>query len=458
MKTKWRNSLLLRYLLIIVIAIMILPLLLLASFNLSNIVDWVIHRDGHGNEAYRSRSALISSWHDTAGELNNADSETIDEKLRSLKAEMPESTIFWVNGDGKTMLELPVQPDLPEYWTSNDAIVFMKKSYGADPFTVVAFIGNKPEQGFMVLQLPAALFAVKASNNTYNYVILLVLFVLFLVMSWSFIYRLRKRLIRLQRAMGELDVKGIPIPVAVKKEDEIGQLEIAFNGMIGELSTARQREEQEEALRKQLIANLSHDLRTPLTIIRSHAYSLAKEPLSKKGQESVTLIEVKSDDLNRLIDNLLSYNLVAAGKYLLERKETDMVRFIRTTVAEWFPALEAEGFEVEVDLPEHAVYWQVDPHWMSRILGNLLQNALRHAKSGRYVGVILEETGERRSRIVIEDKGPGMEESSEEKGAGIGLDIVALMSRELGLEYTLSSHAGGTRVCLTYGEGVDIRE
>ena len=65
--------------------------------------------------------------------------------------------------------------------------------------------------------------------------------------------------------------------------------------MVQELETSRKREMEEEELRKELIANLSHDLRTPLTTIRAHAYRLKKEPLSTKGQESLDFIDEKDE-------------------------------------------------------------------------------------------------------------------------------------------------------------------
>jgi signal transduction histidine kinase len=449
-KPKRKKSLLIHYLFIVLLAVMLWPMILPVSVMVyyapSLLDNWTKGEQPEKNP-YESRKVLTDMWHAEALKLDGAAADEVDRQLALVKERLPKARIFWVDGEGTTRLKLPEQP-VPDKWTAVDSIAFMKQSYGAEPFTVVAFIGQKPEQGFMVLQVDSKLIEkVNSVSNEFLAITLSLVFLVFLFLSISFFYRIRKRLLRLEEAMSTLDGSGIPHLIQVKREDEIGQLEHAFNRMIGELNTGRAREEKEEALRKQLIANLSHDLRTPLTIIRSHAYSLRTESLTDKARQSLALIEVKSDDLNRLIDNLLSYSLLTAGKYPLERQPTDMVRLLRMTAAGWYPVLESEGFEINVSLPEHAVYWAVDPGWMTRILDNLLQNVVRHAKSGGYVGILLEEC-EVGSVIVLEDKGPGFEAVSGEKGAGIGLEIVALMVKELGLAYTLESRPGRTRISI----------
>ncbi|MBC8080778.1 MAG: HAMP domain-containing histidine kinase [Gorillibacterium sp.] len=453
-RKKWRKSLLVRYLFIVVLALLLWPIVLPAAsffYYLPDMLRPYISGEGIKPNPYESREELENMWHDIALHLDGKTPHAVDKQLHALKLELPKARMFWVDGAGQTMLSLPNQPQLPASWTASDSIAFMKQSYAADPYTVVAFIGEKPDQGFMVLQVPHVLMtaATPFYMGRFFIIVMTVVFIFFLFTSWLFFYRIRKRLVRLEGAMASRDTRGIPYPVEVKREDEIGQLEHAFNGMISELDTGRKREQQEESLRKQLIANLSHDLRTPLTIIRSHAYSLKKDDLSESGQESIALIEAKSDDLNQLIDDLLSYTLLSAGKYPLERETTDMVRLLRTTAASWYPLFETEGFEVVVSLPDYAIYWQVDPRWMTRILDNLLQNIVRHAKAGRYVGFYLEEK-DGQSVVILEDHGPGLETPSVEKGAGIGLEIVALMVKELGLRYDLESSSGRTRSYL-YG-------
>lgn len=445
-----RNSLIIRYLLIVLAAFLMWPFVLPASmilYQLPPVLERRLSGEPKPANPYASRQELISRWHGEALRLDGAGPEQVDKVLAAMKKELPEADMFWVDGGGRTRLAL-TREELPAQWSAGDGIAFMKRSYDADPFTVVAFIGQKPEQGFMALQVNQALMR---DNPAYNMkifaVTMSVVFLVFLVLSWLFFYRIRKRLVGLGNAMTEVDASGIPYPVPVSREDEIGELEQAFNGMIGQLHSGRRREAREEELRKELIASLSHDLRTPITIIRSHAYSLRREALPPAATESAALIEAKTEDLNRLIDNLLSYTLLAAGKLPLNRQPADMARFLRTVAAQWYPVLEEQGLQLEAEIPEHPVMWPADLHWMSRILDNLLQNVSRHAGTGGYAGLLLKEE-EGASVIIVEDRGPGLTGLSDQKGAGIGLEIVRLMCREQGIGFRLESGPEGTRAYL----------
>lgn len=147
---------------------------------------------------------------------------------------------------------------------------------------------------------------------------------------------IRKRLLHLQEAMERRDMDSLPIGIDVQKNDEIGQLEKTFNEMVGELKESKRREQEEEQLRRELIANLSHDLRTPLTKINAHTYSIGKEDLSPEGKQAVKALETSIVNIDRLIENLMSYTLLMASKHKQELTELDAVRFF---VKIWRPGI-----------------------------------------------------------------------------------------------------------------------
>ncbi|MFC5404684.1 sensor histidine kinase [Cohnella soli] len=270
---------------------------------------------------------------------------------------------------------------------------------------------------------------------------------IFISVSGVFFYRLRQRLIRLQKAMtvpGDGSWIPEPIPERASGMNEVDQLGASFNQMIRKLRDSHLREQEEESLRKQLIANLSHDLRTPLTALRGHASRLQREPLSREGEASLTAIDHTITHISELMDDLLSYTLLTSGKYPYHPAPTDMVRFLRTSVASWYPAFENAGFLIDADLPFDATFsWEIDPQWMTRVLGNLFQNVLRHAVDGRFIGIAVD-IGQ--VRFIIQDRGPGMDALSANRGAGMGLTISKYMLNEMGLQVHFSSDAEGTTV------------
>ncbi|GIP40458.1 hypothetical protein J31TS4_37380 [Paenibacillus sp. J31TS4] len=441
------RSLLSKYVLIILLALVFLPVAIpLVSF----LFFFPFQEEPAG--PYRSGIDLENQWHAEVNRLDGASPEQMGEALARLREAYAGSSVFWVDGTGRTRLELPEGQGLPDLWSTSYTVQFMKARYDADPFTVVAFVGGDPAQGFAVLQLPREILKGESAERDKVYgsrmtIGLLSVLAFFLFISWSFFYRIRRRLLRLEEAMTKPGPNGLPEPVAVKQSDEIGSLENAFNAMLGQLEESRAREQEEEKLRNQLIASLSHDLRTPLTTLRGHAFRLSQEPLTGQGSELVGHIDRKIDYMERLIENLFSYTLLTAGKYPYQPQQVELVRLVRTLFANWYPVFEQEGFEQELELPDTAVYWRLDPHWLERILDNYFQNMLRHARSGRYVAVRVTED-ERGPALRLEDRGPGMGADSASKGAGMGLAIAALMEREMGLVREVRTGSGGTEIVL----------
>jgi two-component system, OmpR family, sensor histidine kinase BaeS len=273
--------------------------------------------------------------------------------------------------------------------------------------------------------------------------------VAFVVMSWLFFLRLRKRLTRLQEVMSFSANHNSflkPISVQMDRMDEIDQLGSSFNWMIQQLEDSRKREYEEELLRHRLIANLSHDLRTPLTILRGHITRLNKESMSLEGQNSLTEINHTITRVGDLMDDLLSYTLLTSGKHPFGPVSTDIVRLVRASVAAWYPVFEEKEIQLDVDLPaEETFYWEADPKWMTRVLDNLFQNILRHAAEGKYANIVVDVEKE---QIIVADRGPGMDNSSYESGAGIGLSTSNYMLKKMKLKADFTSNENGTRVAI----------
>lgn len=510
---RFRHSLMARYLTLVGAAIFLLPLILVVVtlFYVGYTYwVWLPTQPKTEPEGTVSSSKLADDWHKLAASLDGASAEEIVGALTKFRASHPQISVEAVDAQGKTLFREPRQSDLPETWTPGRSVEYMKRAtaYNAPNFAVVAFIGEKEDdmqdrgQGMLIAEVSRALTVSAVPDQEARFsqiaavLIFLLLFLLFAFMSWTFFYRIRKRLIRLQQAMTAYDEAGMPMPVGPgKQRDEVAALEVTFNEMVGKLRDSREREREEEELRKKLIANLSHDLRTPLTVIRSHAYSLESEPLGERGRESLALMAGKLDDLGGLIDNLLSYTLIAAGRYPMRLEDTDVLRIVRAAAAQWYPVFEKAGMEVDADLPDEALIWRVDREWLVRILDNLFQNAVRHAKAGRYIGLSLGPEGaDGRRSLQVRDKGPGLrsgrmegrsagvgpggvlagqaggalsESSPAENsgadsggsrakagglspaaGAGIGLSIVDLMIREMGMSWSIDSGETGTVITI----------
>lgn len=443
---KFLRSLLARYMLIILMALSLIQLtyLFIAIFVFTLLDDV---------EAERQLSANIikEAWHEEANHLENIKKEKIRQHFDNWQEKYPEAAFFWVDGDGMLAEQVNLNKPLPSKWTPAFTAKFMKERYDGDPFTVIAFVGKDEKNGFIVFEVSRAtleplLMKAYDQYGTILFFGMISIILLFIIISFLFFRGIRKRLLHLQDAMTIRNVDGLPIQMKIKKMDEIGQLEQAFNDMVIELRKSKQHEQEEERLRRELIANLSHDLRTPLTKIRAQTYSIGKEDLSEDGKRAMQALESSIVHIDRLIENLMSYTLLIAKKYSFEPKEIDIIRFVREGVATWYPVFEKEGFNIDVELHSFDENkWKIDRMWFGRILDNVLQNVLRHAKDGLYVGVKTESTA-RYDAILIIDRGKGVKGESNEKGAGIGLSIVDMMVKGMHLEWDILSNEHGTTV------------
>ncbi|KAB8137720.1 HAMP domain-containing histidine kinase [Gracilibacillus oryzae] len=430
------QSLLAKYMLIIILAISLVQIvyLILAIFifGLSQGID----RPYTSDEA--DYDVIEEQWHKSAAQLEEVSVPEVQQLFEEWQEKYEDASMFWVNQDGDLMTQSDADREIPNEWTA---------------FTVIAYPGNNDSNGFIVFEISRELFKtpVQIAYDRFGIILLIgtiVFIFLFIFLSFLFFRGIRKRLLQLQEAMEMRDVDGLPIHVEVKKQDEIGRLQHSFNRMVEELKESRLREQEEEQLRKELIANLSHDLRTPLTKLNAHTYEFAKTELPSAAKQSLTVMEKSIEDIDKLIENLMSYTLLMASKYKLDLQEIDVIRHTRESLATWYPVFEKEGFEIEVDLSGFKQSkWLVDPLWYGRILDNLLQNVLRHAASGKYVAVKTESTAQY-DAILIMDKGKGMQGISDQKGSGIGLSIVDMMVKGMNLEWRIHSTDRGTVITL----------
>lgn len=445
---KFFHSLLAKYMLIILTALSIIQI---AYFM---IAVFIVNIDKRIESSQKNSPEIIEvDWHKDANNIETNFDKNILRLFDKWQKKYPEASMFWIDQNGVLTEKVNVKHQIPIKWDSTYTAKFIKASYANDPFTVIAFIGKDTSRGFVVLQIPRKTISpplVKANEKygTFLSIIMLVIIALFISISFFFFKEIRKRLLHLQDAMTIRDKNQLPIEIEIKKMDEIGQLEQSFNQMVIELRESKIREQKEEQLRRELIANLSHDLRTPLTKICAQTYSIRKENLSKEGEKAVNSLGKLVQHIDHLVENLMAYTLLMASKYKFDPVEVNVVRQVRESIASWYSVFEKEGFTIDIELQSLKKQdWYVDPIWLERILDNLLQNVLRHAKNGLYVQV-KTVTIEQYDAIIITDHGKGMNNQSGEKGAGIGLSIVDLMIKKMNLQWDILSTIKGTTITI----------
>ena len=209
-------------------------------------------------------------------------------------------------------------------------------------------------------------------------------------------------------ARGQLEQK-----VRVRSRDELGELAGAFNQMSADLARARD-------LRREMTADIAHDLRTPLSVILGHAEAL-RDGVLPPTPETFGLIHDETLHLNRLVEDLRTLSLAEAGELKLVRRPTAPSALLEHAVAAQTPRAQQQNVELRTEIEPGLPEVDVDPDRMAQVLNNLLDNALRHTPAGGVVSVQLSVISHRSSSkrsselitdhwllITISDTGPGI--------------------------------------------------
>ncbi|HDR8040765.1 TPA: HAMP domain-containing histidine kinase [Bacillus cereus] len=442
---KKSTSLLKKYIFIILIAIVIIPVM----FPLTSIIFTLSYTQLAISEPYYSTKEIEQIWNENSKLLNEENPEKIKEFFHSIHKAYPQASTFWVDNQGRAHFPVSKPSNIPSQWTVNYSIDFMKKSINGGFYTVVSYMGKEKKEAFMVIRLPKKYIEYPVSRMQKEYstifiTVILLILIIFLIFSGLFFRDIRNRLIRLQKAMKLSKEESIPKTIELSKMDEIGLLEQNFNNMIQILEKSRLKEREEAEFRRDLIANLSHDLRTPLMVFRTQINLLEKEVTSIEGKEIIVLMDDKISYIAELIDNLLSYSLLTSKKYPFNPKDINITSLLRKIIASWYNSLEERGFYIDVKIPEKQIYWYIDQNWFQRIIDNVIQNVIRYASEGNYIGIYIS-TSDNQETISVIDHGPGFEHSNHSsKGTGIGLSIISLMSKEMDIDWAIDSTYGQT--------------
>ncbi len=195
-------------------------------------------------------------------------------------------------------------------------------------------------------------------------------------------------------AQGNLEVQ-----VPVRSEDELGQLAVSFNQMNAELARSRD-------LRRQMTADVAHELRTPLSIILGHAEAL-NEGVLPADPETLAIIHDETRRLNRLVDDLRTLSLAEAGEMNLTRRMISPAALLKRAAAAHAPQIKRQGIDLDVEASPDLADVDVDPDRIAQVLDNLLGNAIRYTPAGGRIG-LSAKPGPLGVRFTVDDSGPGV--------------------------------------------------
>lgn len=262
---------------------------------------------------------------------------------------------------------------------------------------------------------------------------------------------------KLSNAAEQMEQGNLGQNVPIETNDEVGHLAIIFNRMSQTLAVS-------EKLRRQLLANIAHELRTPLSVIQGHLEGMI-DGVIEPSKVQLSSLHEEAVRLNRLIKDLRDLSLAEVHQLALEKMPADINQIIKRTVLMLKPLCDDKQIEVSCSLTEHLPELTVDADRISQVFYNILVNGIRYSPSQGCIEIrtyIVEFEERKWLKTSIKDEGPGIpsedlpyvfdhfyrgDKSRDRKsgGSGIGLAIVKQLVENHGGQVCVEScMAGGS--------------
>ncbi len=241
--------------------------------------------------------------------------------------------------------------------------------------------------------------------------------------------------------------------VHVKQGDEIGDLGEAFNDMADKI-------EKQEKMRRDFVADVSHELKTPLTNIQGFIEAMIdrKDKTPEDRERYLNILYSETTRLTRLVNELLDLSRLESGRLLVDKEAVEITEVINSSIAKIKPLLEEKGIKVITEFPGYAINVLGNSDRLEQVITNLLDNAHRFSPPGGEIRVTVKELNTN-VEVTVKDWGEGIPaddlpliwgrfyrvdkaRSREKGGTGLGLAIVKRIIESFGGEVVAFSEPG----------------
>lgn len=412
---------------------------------------------------------LISNTYAT--DLYNSETslDSVKKELDALDTYM-NSTIWIINPSGLIIVDSssPIDVEHPVTVDNFDSTILSGSFYLVGNFfdmfieeqlSVFAPItSNYKVQGYVVIHKPMS--TIEASSNSLlniSYIMLIILFLLSLIILIFFTELVYLPLRKITTATEQYAAGNLHYELSVDSEDEIGYLAASLSYMAIELAKG-------EDNQKKLVANVSHDFRSPLTSIKGYVEAMLDGTIPPElYQKYLDIVLKESDRLIKLTNSLLTLNNLNTKGMILEKSDFDVNAVIKNTAASFEGTCKQKMIAIELVLTGDQLLVHADMAKIQQVLYNLLDNAIKFSHRESFIRI---ETTEKHNKVFVsvKDNGIGIPKDSlkqiwdrfyktdlsrgkDKKGTGLGLSI----AKEIVL-----SHNEHINVVSTEGVGTEF--
>lgn len=404
-------------------------------------------------------------------ELYNSetDLETVKKQLDALSVYM-NSSIRIVNPSGRLVLDTDAPINVEEVTMIKD---FDPTDTGGSYYITGDFYGNFETEMLSVFAPITSNYMVKGyvvihydmaeiqnscdSHLRISYIAMIILFLLSLIILIFFTELVYVPIRKITYATEQYASGNMHYEFQVDSMDEIGYLASCLNYMASEIAGA-------EDDRKKLVANISHDFRSPLTSIRGYLEAMIDGTIPPESHEKyLNIVLNETERLAKLTNGLLTLNNLNTKGMFLDRTNFDINKIIRSTAASFEGTCRRKNISVELVLTDDEMYVNADMGKIQQVLYNLLDNAIKFSHQSDLIRV---ETSVKNNKLFVSVKDSGigipkedlksiwdrfyksdLSRGRDKKGTGLGLSIV----KEI-----LNSHEEHINVISTEGVGSEF--
>lgn len=283
-------------------------------------------------------------------------------------------------------------------------------------------------------------FGLSINNEPIGFFILIAIW----VYAFAKMHQWLVRYIEIKNAINEIYIGNTEVHLDEKRyKGSLNSMAIQVNDIAGGLSNAIQEKLKSERLKTELITNVSHDIKTPLTSIINYVDLLKKEKMpNEQAEEYLNILDNKSQRLKRLTEDLVEASKASSGNIKLNIEKLNVNELLKQVSGEFEDKFKLRNLEEVMSLPEKNVYINADSRYMYRILENMYSNISKYAMDNTrvYIDVIPNN-----NRITIQMKNISKEKlniSTEElmqrfvrgdsarntEGSGLGLSIATSLT------------------------------
>jgi len=254
-------------------------------------------------------------------------------------------------------------------------------------------------------------------------------------LAWFLSRRILAPVRTLRLAVQKLGAGDLTQRVETTNLGDLGELASAFNAMANAL-------QHMNYVQRQMIADVAHELRTPLSNIRGYIEAV-RDRILEPDEETIATLDGEAILLSRLVDDLQELSIVEAGQMALERQPEDLAELVTHTTDAMATAAAAKNVRLERRMADNLPLVSIDYHRISQVLRNLVDNALSHTGEGGCVMVEASRTGDW-VQVSVSDTGEGIEPE----------DLPYVFDRFYRVDKSRTRATGGSGLGLTISKGL----